>query len=195
MLDPQSAFYNVLESLIVVVLAGVAGEGLIYLLRRSETRAEAGFASVRLVRQLIRIVWVGLAILLVLTIWGVSSDILTATVVGIVALVVSLGLQSTVSNMISGVFLLQDGAIRPGDYIEHFAIKGVVVRVALRNTWVKTDTGQMVVVGNTKLADGPTLNRDLMARYEAEHSAGVTSKLTPWHRRSSRPPEPTTQSK
>ncbi len=163
----DTVYLDVLYTVFVFVVAGVIGELIIAYIRRAGQRAGTAIVSVRLVRQLIRIAWVGLAALAALTIWGVTSDVLTAFIFGLLGLVISLALQSTLSNMISGIFLLYDGAVRLGDHIEHFAVKGVVVRVALRNTWVRTEAGTIAVVGNTKLADGPTFNADLTLRYEA----------------------------
>jgi small-conductance mechanosensitive channel len=183
----STEFVNVVETLVVFAVAGGIGEGTIYVLRRS---GDFSLGRTRLLHQMIRVLWIGLAGLFALAIWGVTSDVLTALAVGVIALVISLGLQSTISNMVSGVFLLQDGAVRVGDYIEHFAIKGVVVRVALRNTWVRTETGQVAVIGNTKLADGPTLNRDLAARMEAARHAHTVPSLRAWRKPHAPPTEP-----
>ena len=188
-------FQNVIETIIVFGVAGIIGEGIVFLLRRSADRTSTQLGRTRLLHQLIRVTWVGLAIVVTLGIWGVTSDVLSALVVGIVALVVSLGLQSTISNMVSGMFLLQDGAVRVGDRIEHFAIKGVVVRVALRNTWVRTEEGRIAVVGNTKLADGPTLNHDLANRFNAPHQAYLVHSLRGWRKSRSAPTEPTSPPK
>ena len=183
-------YLQIFYSILVVVAAGLVGELLISVFRGVGERMGGHLGQVRLIRQVIRLTWVTLAALGVLTIWGVASDTLTAVVVGVVALVISLSLQSTFQNMISGVFLLKDGALRVGDHIEHFWLKGEVVRVALRNTWVRTETGDIAVVGNMKLADGPTLNHDLAPRFVATHDDALFRRPRRWYHAPQ--PDPTT---
>ena len=165
------------------MVAGTLGELFIAFIRREGRRAGSRVVAASLFRTLIRISWIGIAGIGALTVWGVTSDVLIAVVVGLLGLVIGLSLQATLANMISGIFLLYDGAIRVGDRIEHFAIRGVVVRVALRNTWVRTEEGRIAVIGNTKLADGPTLNIDLAPRFDRMHQPPEHTPLNPFHLR------------
>jgi small conductance mechanosensitive channel len=170
---------TVLFAVLAIVAIAAAGEGLYILLARVLRIAQASDAAIRRTHTIVRAVWIGLAAIAVLTIAGVTTDLLAVAVVTILGLVISLSLQTTFSNMISGAFLLYDGAIRVGDHIEHFAAKGVVVRVALRNTWVRTEGGQITVIGNAKLADGPLMNYELAARFDASQGIAPRGAGTP----------------
>lgn len=45
-------------------------------------------------------------------------------------------------------------------------VRGEVVKLSLRTTWVKTADGVISVIGNSNLAAGPILNRTAKARLE-----------------------------
>ncbi len=60
--------------------------------------------------------------------------------------------------MISGILLFNDGALRLNDMVEYSGIKGKVVKVALRNTWVRMDDGNLAIISNSSLSSGPLVN-------------------------------------
>ena len=80
------------------------------------------------------------------------------TISGLVTLAVSLALQNTLSNMIAGILLFQDNTLRIGDLIQYSGIRGRVVRVWLRTTWVQTDDGNIAIISNSTLSAGPWIN-------------------------------------
>ena len=71
----------------------------------------------------------------------------------------SLALQTTLSNIISGILLFDDGALRLSDQVAYGGIDGKEVRIGLRNTWVKTDDGSIAVISNNNPAGGPLINQ------------------------------------
>ena len=50
------------------------------------------------------------------------------------------------------------------DVIEYNGIKGKVVRIALRNTWIMPDSGNIVMVSNSSLSNGPLTNHTATER-------------------------------
>ena len=101
---------------------------------------------------------------------GLASEFSALTISGIGALTVSLALQNTLSNVISGILLLQDGAIHLNDTVEYGSVKGSVVRLALRNTWIKMDSGSIAVVSNSGLAYGPLINHSATERLSRKYA-------------------------
>ncbi|MDA4112859.1 MAG: mechanosensitive ion channel family protein [Thaumarchaeota archaeon] len=82
----------------------------------------------------------------------------------------SLALQTTLANIISGILKLSDGAIHAGDVIEYGGAKGRVVRIALRNTWIKTESGSIAVVSNTSLSNGSLINHSAVRRLSKKYA-------------------------
>lgn len=117
--------------------------------------------------------WMGVIILLgavavATTITGLSSQLTALTVSGIAGLAISLALQTTISNVIAGVLMQHDGVIRLGDDIQfgQGGVRGVVLKLSLRTTWLKTSEGVIIMVGNSNLSAGPILNYSAKARVE-----------------------------
>lgn len=111
-----------------------------------------------LVRDLFTLIWALVAATGVLSITGLTSEFTTLTVSGILGVAFSLALQSTLSNVIAGILLFHDKAIRLGDDIQFSGIRGEIVQIAFRSTWVKTKEGNIVIIGNNNLLSGPLVN-------------------------------------
>ena len=103
------------------------------------------------------------------TVSGLSSYFTALTISGIAGLAISLALQTTLSNVISGVLMLHDGVIHVGDEVQYGGpggLRGSVIRISLRSTWLKTKDGVIAVIGNTSLAAGPLINHSATQRLE-----------------------------
>lgn len=168
MLDLSPYLVPLVESAGLIVAAAVVGESFSYLVRQVARRAGARPPTLRSVRDVVRVVWVALAAFGVASVTGLLSVFSVLTISGIFGLIVSLALQTTLSNMIAGFLLLRDRAIRLGDVIEYGGVKGRVIRVALRNTWVLTEKGQVAIIGNSSLQGGPTINHTASERFAKE---------------------------
>ena len=156
---------------VVVALAGIGIVGTLFtrLLRGIALRAGASKGVASSITQ-----WMGVIMLLaaagaVTTLTGLSSELTALTVSGIAGLAVSLALQSTISNVISGVLMIRDGFLRLGDDLQYGGpggVRGEVVKLSLRTTWIKMQDGTIAVIGNGNLSAGPILNYSAKARLE-----------------------------
>ncbi len=78
---------------------------------------------------------------------------------GIGGLAVALAVQPTLSNFLSGTYVLSDGSIRSGDYIEmQGGPAGTVEGVGWRATKLRTPQNNVVIVPNSKLSDSIVTN-------------------------------------
>jgi small-conductance mechanosensitive channel len=145
-------------------------EAISFLIRRAAKAAGASPTVIRDVGVALRVI-AGLVILSgVLRLTGLTSDFTTLAISGVGALAVSLALQTTLSNIISGILLLNDGVIHLNDTVEYGSVKGRVVRLALRNTWIKMDSGTIAVVSNSQLSNGPLINHTATARLSRRYA-------------------------
>jgi len=95
------------------------------------------------------------------TLSGLSSYLTALTISGIAGLAISLALQTTLTNVISGILMLRDGVVQLGDDLQYGGpggIRGEVVKLSLRTTWVRTADGVIAVIGNSNLSAGPIIN-------------------------------------
>ncbi|MCI4368131.1 MAG: mechanosensitive ion channel family protein [Thermoplasmata archaeon] len=150
------------------MVTGLATEGLGRLFRTLARRAGARPNVLSSIRDGLRLIWVAVSVAAVVTFTGLASQLTVLTISGVAGLLISLSLQALFSNMVSGLLLLQDKAVRLGDVIEYGGVKGTVIRVALRNTWVRTEKGEIAIIGNSSLTNGPLVNYSAVPRFAAE---------------------------
>ncbi|QCE35026.1 mechanosensitive ion channel [Acetobacteraceae bacterium] len=84
-----------------------------------------------------------------LTLLGVSVSSLT-WVVSALSVGVGFGLQSIVKDFVSGIMLLAERPIQPGDTIEVSGASGEVKRIAMRATNIALPDGEMLIVPNSQ---------------------------------------------
>jgi len=158
--------FLIVEIALIVVGSALFTEALIRGLSRLVRRAGVHAGLARSIREAFTVIWITLAGVAILSLTGIASEFSFLTISGIVGLTASLALQNTLSNIISGVLLLSDGVLRLDDSVEYSGVKGVVVKIGLRATWVKTDHGDIAVISNNYLVNGPLVNHTATQRLE-----------------------------
>ncbi|MFH1802829.1 MAG: mechanosensitive ion channel domain-containing protein [archaeon] len=114
-----------------------------------------------LVHETLRIVLIVLALLYVLDIWGIEIlPVLGA--LGVAGLAVALALQPVLANIFSGISVVMDKSVKVGDWIiMGDGTWGVILKIGIRSTRVKTFDNDVVIIPNTKLADSDIRNVSL----------------------------------
>ena len=160
----------VIGAIIGIVITVLIEELISSVIRR---RAKVAGTSPTLIRDIVvamRVIAILIILAGILRLTGLASEFTTLAISAIGALAVSLALQHALSNVIAGILLLYDGAIRLNDIVEYGNIKGKVVRLALRNTWIKTDSGEIAVISNSLLSGGPLINYTATARLSEKYA-------------------------
>jgi small-conductance mechanosensitive channel len=90
----------------------------------------------------------------------VSLDILGINIspliagLGIGGLAVALALQPTLSNLFAGTYVITEGVVNQGDYIEmEGGVSGYVVDVNWRSTRLRTWSNNLVIIPNSRFAE------------------------------------------
>jgi small-conductance mechanosensitive channel len=148
----------VIRVIVIIALFWVAGQLVIRAVRAAAKRAGVSTAQIRIVTETLTFVVVVLAIVAVVHASGLTSEFTALTISGLIAIALSLAVQTTLSNVISGILLLIDNTLRISDVVEYSGIKGEVVKIGLRNSWIKTSEGHLVVISNSQIANGPFTN-------------------------------------
>lgn len=88
-----------------------------------------------------------IAILVVLAIWGVN--VLPALAgLGIAGLVIGLGAQKFINDLISGAFIIFEHHFDVGDIIEVAGFKGEVIDIGLKTTKIRNWRGEVKILAN-----------------------------------------------
>jgi small conductance mechanosensitive channel len=162
----------VLGSVLIVAFFALIGEAASRAIRRFGRRAGIRETTLVGIRDATRAVWIVLAIIGIAFYTDLASDLTVLAVSTVGGLIVSLSLQATLSNVIAGLFMLEDGTLRVGDEITYSSQRGKVIRITLRTTWIMTEKGTIVVVSNSNLMGGPltvhTATNRLVTRFHLE---------------------------
>jgi len=154
----------VIRDMLIIAFFWITGELVIRAIRASARRAGVSRAQIRIVTEALTLVVIVLALIAVVHASGLGTQFTALTVSGIIALALSLAVQATLSNVISGILLLLDNTLRINDRIELGGIKGEVVKIGLRNSWIKTPEGSLVIISNSQIANGPLTNHSASER-------------------------------
>ncbi|MDV3277173.1 MAG: mechanosensitive ion channel family protein [Nitrososphaerales archaeon] len=160
----DTALGLLLESAAMAVAALLVGEAFTRIIRAAGKRNGVSNATLRAVREGITAIWITIAVVSIAHTTGIMEEFTTLAISGIAGIAVTLALQTTLSNVVSGLFLLNGNILSLNDTIQFSGVKGQIVKVTLRNTWVKADDGDIAVTGNCLLAGGPLTNYTALGR-------------------------------
>jgi len=116
--------------------------------------------------------------LLVLTGLGISiNNLLVAG--GIITLAISFAAQTTISNAISGIFLILEKPVRIGDYvyIKDSGVSGVVKSISIFSTTVRLWSGEMARVPNSSFFGSVIVNQSIPTVRRLEIELGLPYDL------------------
>ncbi|MDP6156496.1 MAG: mechanosensitive ion channel family protein [Candidatus Thermoplasmatota archaeon] len=135
---------------VVIILVSLIISKIIttYLKRAIKHRISKDYFG--LIVKLVHTIIIFFVILSVLPLLGVNlAGMLVAG--GIVALVIGFASQSTVSNLISGIFLMIDRTVKIGDSVNIGDVSGVIEDISIITTAVRTYDGLYVRLPNEKV--------------------------------------------
>ncbi len=99
------------------------------------------------------------ALAITITLSTVGVDLTSLTVFsGAVGVGVGFGLQKIFSNLVSGIILLLDKSLKPGDVIEMGGVQGRIAQINARYTAVETLDGKAYLIPNESLIGNEVIN-------------------------------------
>ena len=158
--DTQQARTDTVAKVLVVVLGiflvvGLLSKTIDWYLENLAGKTQ-GIIDVKLfplIRRVAVVFIYGLGALLVMDLLGINISPLIAGL-GLGGLAVALAIQPTLANLFAGTYVMTEGVIATGDYIQlSDGIKGYVVEVGWRSTRIRDWRNNLVVVPNAKFAE------------------------------------------
>jgi small-conductance mechanosensitive channel len=110
-----------------------------------------------LLAKLVKVALYAVALVSAMDLVGINVQ-MVAVFSGAVGLGIGIGLQKVVSNLLSGVILLLDNSIKPGDVIEVGGVYGWVETMNARFTSMLTRDGKSYLIPNDELVTGKVVN-------------------------------------
>ena len=82
--------------------------------------------------------------------FGINAGNLLASA-GIISVVVGLGAQSLISDLLAGIIIVMEGSIHVGDYIFYEDFRGIITEIGLRTTKFEDTKQNVKIVCNSQL--------------------------------------------
>jgi small-conductance mechanosensitive channel len=116
-----------------------------------------------LVRKFLQVVLIAIVVMIVLSSMGIAIGPLLAGA-GVVGIAVGLGAQSTIADVLSGIFFLLEDAFHIGDYVEVGNLRGTVEGISLRSLKLRHHRGAVHTLpfGQIKALTNQTRDWSLM---------------------------------
>jgi small conductance mechanosensitive channel len=91
------------------------------------------------------------ALLLILSAWGADTRSLIASA-GILGLIIGLGAQSLIADILAGIFIVFEGEFQVGDIIVIDGWRGTVSEIGIRTTKVVDWGGNVRIINNSSIS-------------------------------------------
>lgn len=150
----------VIRSFQIIVLAIILFKLLKLIMRKSFAKSNRSITIVRLLESFGRWIIAIVAFIMVLAAWGVDTTTLLASA-GLLTLVIGLGAQSLVADIVAGIFIVFEGEYQVGDIVVIDGWRGTVKEIGMRTTKIVDAGGNIKIVNNSEIKSIINQTQDL----------------------------------
>ena len=140
-----------LKTIQIFTIAWVVSTSIRWLLKKCLAKTDRSSTIVKLINSFIKYLIAIIAFMMILGAWGVDTKTLLASA-GILTLVVGLGAQSLISDIIAGIFIVFEGEFQVGDIVIIDGWRGTVDEIGIRTTKVIDWQGNIKIVNNSQIS-------------------------------------------
>ncbi|MBE6530128.1 MAG: mechanosensitive ion channel family protein [Ruminococcaceae bacterium] len=130
------------------------------LLKKILSRSKRGMTITTLVISFLKYLIAIIAVFLILGAWGVDTRALLASA-GILGLIVGLGAQSMIADILAGISIVFEGEYQVGDIVVIDGWRGTVEEIGVRTTKIKDAGGNVKIVNNSAISTVINQTKDL----------------------------------
>lgn len=154
----------VLGYVIVKIIMGIAKR----LVNKTRMKGLAG----NFLLTILKVVLMFIYLMAVMSVLGIDTSGVMA-VLAASSLALSLALQSTLSNFSSGLILVSNKPFEEGDFVEVAGVSGVVDKITLSSTKIKTGDNKIITLPNATVAGGSIINYSTATKRRVDLTFGV----------------------
>lgn len=141
--------------IIKTIQIAVISIAIVWIIRRvllsAARKNNRALTVVRLINSIIKYAVAIVAVFLVLKAWGVDTSTLLASM-GIIALVIGLGIQGLIGDIVAGVFIVFEGSYQVGDIVVIDGWRGTVEEIGVRTTRIVDVGGNVKIMNNSAIS-------------------------------------------
>lgn len=121
-----------------------------FLFRATFGRSNRGMTISKLCKSFLKWVVAISSLMFVLSAWGIDTTTLLASA-GILTLIIGLGAQSLVADIVAGIFIVFEGEFQVGDIVIINNWRGTVQEIGVRTTKIVDAGGNVNIVNNSEI--------------------------------------------
>ena len=141
---------SVLKTIQIITIAWAITLFVRLILTKLWTKTARGKTVVKLMNSFIKYLVAIIAIMMILNTWGVDTTTLLASA-GILSLIIGLGAQSLISDIIAGIFIVFEGEYEVDDIVIIDGWRGTVDEIGIRTTKIIDWQGNIKIVNNSAI--------------------------------------------
>lgn len=123
---------------------------LVLIIRKSFRKTQRGITVASLLCNLINWITAIIFVIIVLSVFGVNTTAII-TGAGVITLVVGLGMQSLIADIVAGLFIVFENEFNVGDYITIDDFRGQVISIGIRTTKLMDSYNNVKIFNNNSI--------------------------------------------
>lgn len=140
---------KIIKSLQIIAAFAIVTTVILVVISRIFRKTQRSYTVGRLICNLLKWVVTVIVVIMVLSAWGVDATALI-TGAGVITLVVGLGMNSLIADVVAGLFIVFENEFNLGDIITIDGFRGEVVEMGIRTTKLKA-AGNIKIFNNSDI--------------------------------------------
>lgn len=168
---------KVVTSLIAILIFWAVYRGIRHLIKKAAEKTLQK-KTVNYITKAVSYCFYVIIVMYILGLFGINFRAIWGAA-GIAGVAIGFAAQTSVSNLISGIFVITDKAMKLGDYIEVDGIAGTVDSVGIISVKIRTPDNQIIRVPNSTIINSKLINYSTLKyrRYVFEISVDYSTDL------------------
>lgn len=140
---------KIVQAIQIVTIVLIITSIVLAVINKAFKKTQREITVVRLITNLIKWVVAIILVIAVLAVWGIDTTALI-TGAGVVTLIVGLGMQSLIADIVAGLFIVFENEFNVGDIITIGDFRGTVVSIGIRTTKLEA-VGNIKIINNSDI--------------------------------------------
>lgn len=141
---------SLIRSMQIIIIGITASYLLRFIMKLFIAHTKKGITIAQILASFMKWAIAIVCVLIILSVWGVDTTTLVASA-GVLTLVIGLGAQSLIADIVAGVFIVFEEEYEVGDIIVLDGWRGTVVEIGIRTTHIKDAGGNVKIINNSEI--------------------------------------------